>query len=136
MVSVELVIILILSVGLIASIWKLLAGNSGSNDIELRRELREMNRLSTETLTTTLRDIGTEQQKHLANVSTNINELKEGNEKKLDQMRDTVDEKLQSTLEKRISESFKLVSDRLEACLLYTSPSPRDATLSRMPSSA
>ena len=25
---------------------------------------------------------------------------------------------------------------RAEACLLYTSPSPRDATLSRMPSSA
>ena len=28
----------------------------------------------------------------------------------------------------------KLISDR--GCLLYTSPSPRDATLSRMPSSA
>ena len=27
-------------------------------------------------------------------------------------------------------------ADRLSACLLYTSPSPRDATLSRMPSSA
>ena len=26
--------------------------------------------------------------------------------------------------------------DRLKPCLLYTSPSPRDATLSRMPSSA
>ena len=26
--------------------------------------------------------------------------------------------------------------DRVESCLLYTSPSPRDATLSRMPSSA
>ena len=26
--------------------------------------------------------------------------------------------------------------DGIEACLLYTSPSPRDATLSRMPSSA
>ena len=26
--------------------------------------------------------------------------------------------------------------DRVDACLLYTSPSPRDATLSRMPSSA
>ena len=26
--------------------------------------------------------------------------------------------------------------DELEICLLYTSPSPRDATLSRMPSSA
>ena len=25
---------------------------------------------------------------------------------------------------------------RVDACLLYTSPSPRDATLSRMPSSA
>ena len=31
----------------------------------------------------------------------------------------------------------KTLSDRtLERCLLYTSPSPRDATLSRMPSSA
>ena len=29
-----------------------------------------------------------------------------------------------------------LVSEDVEACLLYTSPSPRDATLSRMPSSA
>ena len=28
------------------------------------------------------------------------------------------------------------VSRALETCLLYTSPSPRDATLSRMPSSA
>ena len=27
-------------------------------------------------------------------------------------------------------------SDRMRGCLLYTSPSPRDATLSRMPSSA
>ena len=27
-------------------------------------------------------------------------------------------------------------SDQIETCLLYTSPSPRDATLSRMPSSA
>ena len=29
-----------------------------------------------------------------------------------------------------------LKSDEHRACLLYTSPSPRDATLSRMPSSA
>ena len=27
-------------------------------------------------------------------------------------------------------------TDQLKSCLLYTSPSPRDATLSRMPSSA
>ena len=28
------------------------------------------------------------------------------------------------------------LADRIDTCLLYTSPSPRDATLSRMPSSA
>lgn len=36
------------------------------------------------------------------------------NAKQLDQMRQTVDEKLQSTLEKRLGESFKQVSERLE----------------------
>jgi DNA recombination protein RmuC len=40
--------------------------------------------------------------------------LQEGNEKKLDQMRATVDEKLQATLETRLGESFKQVADRLE----------------------
>jgi DNA recombination protein RmuC len=44
-----------------------------------------------------------------------VKELQEGNEKKLDEMRRTVDEKLHDTLEKRLGESFKLVSDRLEA---------------------
>ena len=32
--------------------------------------------------------------------------------------------------------SIKTSDDQYEGCLLYTSPSPRDATLSRMPSSA
>jgi DNA recombination protein RmuC len=41
--------------------------------------------------------------------------LQESNEKKLDQMRQTVDEKLQSTLERRLSESFSIVSKNLEA---------------------
>ncbi len=36
------------------------------------------------------------------------------NEKKLEEMRVTVDEKLQGTLEKRLGESFKQVSERLE----------------------
>lgn len=40
--------------------------------------------------------------------------LQQGNERKLDQMRETVEEKLQSTLEARLGESFRLVSDRLE----------------------
>lgn len=41
--------------------------------------------------------------------------LQQDNSQKLDQMRTTVDEKLSSTLEQRLGESFKLVSERLEA---------------------
>lgn len=47
-------------------------------------------------------------------VSKQLSEIQEKNEKKLEEMRNTVDEKLHSTLEKRLGESFKLVSDRLE----------------------
>jgi DNA recombination protein RmuC len=48
-------------------------------------------------------------------VDSRVKELQDGNEKKLDEMRKTVDEKLHDTLEKRLGESFKLVSERLEA---------------------
>lgn len=41
-------------------------------------------------------------------------ELQTRNEQKLEEMRRTVDEKLEGTLEKRLGESFKLVSERLE----------------------
>ena len=47
-------------------------------------------------------------------VERKLAEIQEGNEKKLEKMRETVDEKLQKTLEVRLGESFKLVSDRLE----------------------
>ena len=43
--------------------------------------------------------------------------------------------KERATLEE-ISESLEEIYGRYQSCLLYTSPSPRDATLSRMPSSA
>ena len=45
---------------------------------------------------------------------TQLRTLQEDNTRKLDQMRATVDEKLQSTLEKRLGESFRQVSERLE----------------------
>ena len=48
-------------------------------------------------------------------VDARVRELQEGNEKKLDEMRRTVDEKLQTTLEKRLGESFQLVSKQLES---------------------
>ena len=48
-------------------------------------------------------------------LETQFQRIQESNEKKLDEMRKTVDEKLQGTLEKRLGESFKLVSGHLEA---------------------
>jgi len=48
-------------------------------------------------------------------LENSVNKMQESNEKKLEEMRKTVDEKLNETLEKRLGESFKLVSERLEA---------------------
>lgn len=47
-------------------------------------------------------------------MSNQITQLNVENTKQLERMRETVDEKLQKTLEDRIGQSFKLVSDRLE----------------------
>jgi DNA recombination protein RmuC len=43
-----------------------------------------------------------------------LKQIQEDNTRQLDRMRETVDEKLQNTLEKRLGESFKQVSERLE----------------------
>jgi len=47
-------------------------------------------------------------------VEARLKSIQEDNTKQLDQMRATVDEKLQGTLEKRLGESFKQVSEWLE----------------------
>jgi len=53
--------------------------------------------------------------KHINDTMENrLLSIQRDNEKKLEQMRETVDEKLQKTLEDRISQSFKMVSERLE----------------------
>ena len=49
-----------------------------------------------------------------AAVDGNLRELREDNNKKLDEMRGIVDEKLQKTLSDRMNESFRLVNERLE----------------------
>lgn len=56
----------------------------------------------------------TELQDLKATVDGRLATIQSENEKKLEQMRQTVDEKLQGTLESRLGESFKQVSDRLE----------------------
>lgn len=47
-------------------------------------------------------------------VEKKLQTLQEENMKKLEEMRNTVDEKLQATLEKRFTDSFTIISERLE----------------------
>lgn len=47
-------------------------------------------------------------------IDDKLKQIQEDNTRQLDRMRETVDEKLQNTLEKRLGESFKQVSERLE----------------------
>ncbi|EGC98454.1 Fis family transcriptional regulator, partial [Burkholderia sp. TJI49] len=49
-----------------------------------------------------------------ATLEQRLKEIETNNAAKLEEMRRTVDEKLHATLEQRLGESFKLVSDRLE----------------------
>lgn len=88
-------------------------------------------------LNTSLRDFADRQRENFADLNANqenqnrnlgarvlemkaateksLRELQQDNALKLEEMRATVDEKLQKTLENRLSESFKQVSERLEA---------------------
>jgi DNA recombination protein RmuC len=88
--------------------------------------LRELREASTQSLTDlrtaldqrlgylqeqTTKSLGEVQQK----VAEQLGEMRRDNEAKLERIRETVDEKLQTTLEKRLGESFKVVSERLES---------------------
>lgn len=54
------------------------------------------------------------QDKRLADMTDKLDKMTNENQRQLDNIRQTVDEKLQKTLEDRITRSFKTVSDRLE----------------------
>lgn len=81
--------------------------------------LGDLQRAQLDTVNKQLKELGESNSVSLERVRTTmdarVKELQEGNEKKLDEMRKTVDEKLHVTLEKRLGESFKLVSTQLEA---------------------
>lgn len=66
-----------------------------------------------------LQDFSTAHQASLEQIRTTLDarvkELQASNEQKLEQMRQVVDEQLHATLERRLGESFQLVSQRLEA---------------------
>lgn len=94
-----------------------------------RKEGRDSEKAIREELNNSIKNFGDSLDKRLAElmnkneirlekiretVDNKMEQLQKDNSEKLEKMRMTVDEKLQSTLEKRLGESFKLVSDRLE----------------------
>ena len=96
----------------------------------LAQRLADDARRSREEITLALNRFGEQQQHRLAaltadnekrmgevraTVEAKLDAIQKDNAAKLEQMRATVDEKLQNTLETRLGQSFKLVSDRLEA---------------------
>jgi DNA recombination protein RmuC len=88
---------------------------SGKQDRE--ETLAMMDRLNN-SLLKTMTDLTTMNEQKLETVRQAVEQklsaIQEDNGKRLEQMRMTVDEKLHATLEKRLGESFKQVSDRLE----------------------
>lgn len=102
--------------------FDLFAGQADVREKAIREEFKgnreEITKAISE-LSDTLRKFGqhqTDQQEQFRKtLDSKMNELRTENSQKLDEMRKTVDEKLQTTLEKRLSESFKTVSERLEA---------------------
>ncbi len=83
-----------------------------------REEAGSLGRGLREEVTTSLTGLGAHTVERLEAVREVIEQrllaLQTDNAQKLEAMRQTVDEKLQGTLEKRLGESFRLVSDRLE----------------------
>jgi DNA recombination protein RmuC len=130
--NVAYLVIGVLGSGLLVAIILLLARRSGSGDVALagkielleraqersERMLREEMMRSREEGADAAKAQREELTKSLESVRSivdlRLRELNEDNSKQIDKMRATVDEKLQGTLEKRLGESFKLVSDRLE----------------------
>ncbi|MBO5359310.1 MAG: DNA recombination protein RmuC [Clostridia bacterium] len=73
-----------------------------------------MTRLLSEALVNIQQNNTSQNERLVRNVSEAIGKMQESNEKKLDEMRTTVDEKLSATLNERLNSSFKTVSDQLE----------------------
>ncbi len=91
---------------------------SGANAKLSREEISNSFKMISDMLLSRLESSSKTNEEKLEKMRQTVEEklrlLQEDNAKKLDQMRATVDEKLHDTLEKRLGESFKLVSERLE----------------------
>jgi DNA recombination protein RmuC len=81
---------------------------------ELSASLKAFEEKSSARIEALTRDTKEGLEKTRDSVEKKLTDIQKGNENKLDEMRKTVDEKLHKTLETRLGESFKLVSERLE----------------------
>ncbi len=94
-------------------------GNSLSDSLQkLQLQINNDAKYNREELSKTLKSFGDSFSSNMKTftdtLENRLKSLQDDNNIKLEKMRETVDEKLQSTLEKRLGESFKLVSERLE----------------------
>lgn len=82
-------------------------------------EIGKLQREQLETMSAQIREMSASNRGALdrirETVDVGVRELQEGNDKKLEEMRRTVDEKLHETLERRLGDSFHVVSERLDA---------------------
>jgi DNA recombination protein RmuC len=80
----------------------------------LRAELQRYLEVLGNTVRDQISTAGEAQNRHLQRVADELGSIQKVTDQRLEQMRKTVDEQLQGTLEKRLGESFRLVSERLE----------------------
>ena len=113
------IIIIILLIANIVFIY--LSKSSNDIDVQFQKNREETSKISKENreeLSNTLERFEERFSKNIKSVQDAIykqlKDIRDDNTKQLDRMRNTVDEKLQTTLEKRLGESFKQVSERLE----------------------
>ena len=92
--------------------------NYGEVQATTLRQIAEMQDKRLQGLDERFKELSLQTELKLDNVrrtmETRISALQEDNGKRLEQMRQTVDEKLQKTLEDKLSKSFGLVNERLE----------------------
>jgi DNA recombination protein RmuC len=112
---VETVLLLVLAVSIAALVLlALLLVREKSSAREAREELNRISQNITSQLSANAGAQHTQFETLRGAVDQQLSRIQQDNSAKLEQMRQTVDEKLHATLEKRLSESFKQVSDRLE----------------------
>jgi DNA recombination protein RmuC len=88
-----------------------LTKNAKDNREELTNSLKDFS----EIFSKNVKDFNDLQKQKFESMGIKQDELIKSTELKLEKMRETVDEKLHKTLEERLGQSFKIVSERLEA---------------------